>query len=72
MRLKLPKTIPEFTKPELDRFRELCNFNDKELEYFDLKAKNKSIIQISMEMSISEASVSYYAKKVKDKMLRVI
>ena len=64
--------ICDFTVPELDRFRELCNFTDAELEYFNLRARDKTNTQIAMEMSVSEAQVSKLAKKVKSKILRVI
>jgi DNA-binding CsgD family transcriptional regulator len=64
--------ICDFTKPELDRFIELCNFTDEELEYFCLRAKNKSNVYIAMEMCVSESKVSVLARKVKSKMKRVI
>lgn len=64
--------IRDFTVPELDRFRELCNFTDSELEYFNLRAKDKSNVQISLEMNISEPQVSKLARRVKDKMKRVL
>ena len=64
--------LRDFTKPELDRFRELCNFSPSELEYFNLRARDKSNIEISMEMNISEAQVSKLAKRVKSKMIRII
>lgn len=64
--------IRDFTLPELDKFRALCNFTDAELQYFNLRAKDKSNIQIAMEMNISDAQVSKLAKRVKSKILRVI
>lgn len=64
--------IRDFTLPELNRFRELCNFTEDELLYFNLRAKNKSNVQIAMEMNISESQVSKLAKRVKSKMLRVL
>lgn len=64
--------IRDFTVPELNRFRELCNFTDDELWYFNLRSRDKSNIEISMEMKISEAQVSKIAKRVKDKMKRII
>lgn len=64
--------IRDFTKPELDRFRELCNFTEDELEYFNLRAKDKSNVEISLAMNISTAQVSKLAKRVKSKMIRVI
>lgn len=64
--------IRDFTVPELNRFRELCNFTDDELWYFNLRARDKSNVQIAMEMNVSEAQVSKLAKRVKDKMKRII
>lgn len=62
----------DFTVPELDKFRALCNFSDAELEYFNLRAKHKSNVEISLTMHVSEAQVSKLARKVKDKMKRII
>lgn len=62
----------DFTQPELDVFREKCNFTEDELECFELKAKHKSIVQISMEMHISEPQVSKLTRRIKNKILRVL
>lgn len=62
----------EFTVPELDKFRELCNFTPDELQYFELRSRYKSNIEIALTMNISEAKVSKLARKVKDKMIRII
>ena len=67
-----PLQIYDFTEPELDVFRKLCNFSDDELEYFNLRAKHKSNTFISIEMSVSEPQVSKLAKRVKDKIKRII
>lgn len=64
--------IYDFTVPELDKFRELCNFSDQELEYFNLRARHKSNVEIAMSMFVSEAQVSKLAKKVKSKIIRVL
>lgn len=64
--------LRDFTVPELNKFRELCNFTDDELQYFNLRAKDKSNIQIALDMNISEAQVSKLAKRVKSKILRVV
>ena len=64
--------IRDFTVPELNRFRELCNFTDSELEYFNLRARDKSNVEIALEMNISEPQVSKLAKRVKSKMIRVV
>lgn len=64
--------ICDFTLPELNHFRELCNFTEEELEYFNLRSKDKSNIQIAIEMNVSEAKVSKLARKVKNKMIRIL
>ena len=64
--------IYDFTVPELNKFRELCNFSDAELEYFNLRSRHKSNVEISLTMHVSEAQVSKLARKVKDKILRII
>lgn len=63
--------IRNYTVPELDYFREVCNFTDDELYYFNLRSRDKSNIEISFEMCISEATVSRLSKRVNDKIVRV-
>ena len=62
----------DFTVPELNTLRELCNFDEQELEYFNLRARHKSNTYIALEMSVSEAQVSKLARRVKDKIKRII
>lgn len=64
--------LPSFVEWELQMFRDKCNFTDDELIYFNLRAKDKSNVQIAMEMNVSEAQVSKLAKRVKSKMKRVL
>lgn len=64
--------IYDFTVPELNVFRELCNFSDDELEYFNLRAKRKSNVEIAMTMNVSESQVSKLARRVKNKIKRII
>ena len=64
--------IADFTEPELDTFRALCNFTPQERTYFELRCRDKSNIQIAMEMNVSDSQVSKLARKVKDKIKRVL
>lgn len=68
---KIPQ-LYDFTVPELDKFRELCNFTDDERQYFELKSKKRSNVQIAMTMNVSEPQVSKLAKKVKSKIIRIL
>ena len=63
--------LRDYTTPELNYLREVCNFTNSELDYFNLRSKDKSNIEISFEMCISEAQVSRLARRVNDKILRV-
>lgn len=62
----------EFTKPECDRFRELCNFTEDERKVFDLRVTDHSIIEISMALCMSEATVKRRIKGIKNKIYRVL
>lgn len=64
--------LRDFTVPELNKFRELCNFTEDEMLYFNLRARDKSNVEIAMTMNVSEAQVSKLAKRVKSKVLRVL
>lgn len=64
--------IRDFTVPELDKFRALCNFTPYERLYFELKAQDKSNIEIAFEMNISTAQVSKLAKRVRNKIVKVL
>jgi DNA-binding CsgD family transcriptional regulator len=64
--------IYDFTIPELERLKELCNFSPQELEYFNLRSKHKSNVEIALTMHVSEGQVSKLARKVKDKIKRTI
>ena len=65
------KKICDYTKPELDRFRSLCNFTPDELEYFNLRSKDTSNVSIAMSMCISESKLYEIIRKVKSKINRV-
>ena len=64
--------IYDFIESELAFLRQECNFSAEELEYFNLRAKHYSNLQIAIEMNVSEDKVSVLAKKVKSKILRAL
>ena len=63
--------ICDMTVPELARYRELCNFLDDELLYFNMKARDKSNLQIAAALNVSEAQVPRIGTKVREKMRRI-
>lgn len=64
--------ICDFTKPELDKFREECNFTEIESRCFELKAKNYTNIQLALELSVSESTVSVTMRRVRTKIMKVL
>ena len=64
--------ICDFTKPELDRFRKDCNFTDIERQCFDLKARDKTNIQLAMELNVSESTISVIMRRVRTKITKVL
>ena len=64
--------IADFTKPELDHFREQCNFTTAEMQAFNMKAKDCTNIQIAMELNVSESTVAVIMRRVRTKITRIL
>ena len=64
--------LSNFTIPELEYFRKMCNFTELERKYFNLRSKDYSNVQIALALHISESTVSNLAKRVKSKIYRVL
>lgn len=62
----------EFTQPEIDDLIAKCNFTPDEEMYFKLRCKGCSNAKIAMELFVSEAQVSKLARRVKDKIKKVV
>lgn len=56
---------------ELDAYIQGCNFTDDELAYFNLKAKDKSNVQIADAMNISIRRVNTLSGRVRAKIERL-
>lgn len=64
--------ICDFTKPELDKFREECNFTEIESKCFELKAKDCSNVELAIKLNVSESTVSVTMRRVRTKITRVL
>lgn len=64
--------ISSFTKPELEFFRENCNFTALEKSCFDLKAKDYTNIQLAMKLNVCESTVSITMRRVRSKITKVL
>ena len=62
----------EFTQPEIDNFISKCNFTPDEEMYLKLRCKGCSNARIAMELFVSEGQVSKLARRVKDKIKRIV
>ena len=61
--------ICEFVEWELQKYRQLCNFTDTELEYFNLKAKGKTNIEMAHTMNVSENTIKAIVSKPQNQPL---
>jgi len=64
--------ICDYTVPELNRYRELCNFTPEERTLFDYRAKDKMSLECCAEyMNVSVTTIKHINKKIKSKIERV-
>lgn len=62
----------EFTEPECEWFRKICNFTPDELAVFNLRVKDNSRIQIAMQLKMSESTVDRRIRGIKKKIHKVL
>ena len=62
----------EFTEPECEWFRKICNFTPDELAVFNLRVKDHSRIEIAMKLGMSESTVDRRIRGIKRKIHKVI
>ena len=64
--------LTEFTRPEVEYLRQECNFTDEERAVFDLRVAARSVVEISMSLHLSEATVYRRLKNIKRKIVKVL
>lgn len=62
----------EFTEPECEWFRSICNFTPDERKVFDLRVKDNSRIEIAMKLGMSESTVDRRIRGIKKKIHKVL
>lgn len=70
--MKANQKLTDFVEWELDEFRCLCNFTPDELKFFDLRAKDYSLLQIQERLKFGSSKISNLSKSVKCKMCKVL
>lgn len=63
--------LDQYTEPELDEFRQLCNFTPREREVFEARAKGQSVIEARFSLSLSERTIERDSAKIRTKIARV-
>lgn len=56
---------------EVDTLRALCNFTDDELAVFELLARGKSLVYVSMHTNLSPRTVDRRVQAIKNKVAKV-
>lgn len=64
--------ISSFTKPELDMFRENCNFVGYERNIFDLRSRGIPIEEIAEQLNMSVEGIKRISRKVNRKIVKVL
>lgn len=62
----------DFTKDEYEYLREKLMLNEEMSKILEMKIQNKSIVQMSMELNVSESTISRRVDKLKKKIMRVL
>lgn len=62
----------EFTEEEFNLICKKAMLNEELTKIFEMKIKGYSIIQIAMELKMSESSVNRRIKQLKRKIMKVI
>lgn len=63
--------VSAYTTPELDFFRENCNFVGKEIDVFEMRSQGVSLERIAEYLGLSVEGVKKVSRKVNNKIMRV-
>lgn len=61
----------DFTVPELNYFREYCNFTPEEKELFEYRAKNIPLETCAEIMNVSTSTAKRISRRVNNKIIRI-
>ena len=63
--------IYDFTVPELNYFRDYCNFTEDERVLFEYRAKNIPLETCAEIMNVSLSTIKRMNKKIQNKIIKV-
>lgn len=62
----------DFTREEYEELKEKLMLNDELSELLERKIKGESVVKISLEMNMSQSTVSRRVKLLKKKIMKII
>lgn len=64
--------ICDFTRREVDYFRQECNFTNDEMTLFDMRADNIPLEECAERMNLSISAIKAKSQKINNKIERVL
>lgn len=64
--------ISDFTLPEIQHFRDNCNFVNLEIDIFEGRVKGKSLEILAEDLNISYDYARQISRKVNKKIIKVL
>lgn len=61
----------QYTEPELEELRRLCNFTPREREVFDARARGMGVVETQFALHMSERTIERETQKIRAKIARV-
>lgn len=66
--MKMANYLRSLSKPEIEDYKNFCNFSDEDIKIIDGLVKGKSWVSLEMELSISETTLYKRVSDIKRKM----
>jgi len=63
--------VSDFTVPELDRFREQCNFVGSEMQVFELRSQGLPLERIAEYLNMSVTHAGRISQRVNNKIKKL-
>lgn len=64
--------ISDFTLPEIQHFRDTCNFVNLEIDIFEGRVKGESLERLAEDLNISYDYARQLSRKVNKKIIKVL
>lgn len=64
--------ICDFTRREVEYFRQECNFTSDEMALFEMRANNIPLEECAEQMNLSVSAIKRKSQKINNKIQRVL